>query len=663
MSVPWPAGRPTSVITDDLTPRHGLPSGGSNRRWHPGSVALVVLLWLALHVGGLFSPGLLDDVDSVYLEVAREMLTRHDFVTPYVDGIRFFDKPPLMYWLAAGSMRLFGVHDWAGRLPLALLTLALLLTTYALGVVLFPAVSPLRHPDRAGLYAALALGTSIGPYLYTRFFLPDVALALWRALAVLFLLVALKRARPQDPDSGGAMSSPLTPRSALWPMLRFAVSLALNSLTKGLVGVVLTLGIALAYMAAQGQLRLLRRLHLPAATLVFFFVAAPWHILAALRNPAVPMPSGVGLPARAGWAWFYLYNEHIARFLSQRIPHDYGQVPIPLFWFLALMWVFPWVVFLPAAVRPILPRVRDRLNRQTHEATLALLVWDSAVLLFFTVSARPEYYSLPALTALAILVGALLARADLPEAAASRRAVLRCSLFLLVPIGLAAAVLASYFVVSSPTPAPNADIATLLAQDSTNPADYNLSLSHLADLTAISMGFFRIPLAVLALSMLALGPVSHVIRRSGRTLAANLVLTAAAAGLLLAIHGGLTRFYPILGSKPLALAVLQQQRRSPRSDDLLLIDGELTAGSSLLFYMQEPAHLVNGRMNGTWFGAFWPDASSIFETDASLDRLWSGPGRVFLLTAHPAARTADLARFALVRTLASAGGKSILTNR
>ena len=67
------------------------------------------------------------------------MLQRHDFVTPTIDGIRFFDKPPLMYWLAAGSFRLFGVHDWAGRLPLALLTLALLLATYALGLRLFAA--------------------------------------------------------------------------------------------------------------------------------------------------------------------------------------------------------------------------------------------------------------------------------------------------------------------------------------------------------------------------------------------------------------------------------------------------------------------------------------------------------------------------------------------
>ena len=74
---------------------------------NPRSLAMIVLAWFVLQIGGLFTPGLLDDVDSIYIEIAREMLHRHDFVTPYVDGVRFFDKPPLMYWMAAGSMKVF----------------------------------------------------------------------------------------------------------------------------------------------------------------------------------------------------------------------------------------------------------------------------------------------------------------------------------------------------------------------------------------------------------------------------------------------------------------------------------------------------------------------------------------------------------------------------
>src|SRR5271154_5242239 len=103
-------------------------------RWNPRSLLLLFLAWLLLQFSGLFSPGLLDDVDSIYIEIAREMLQRHDFVTPYVNGIRFFDKPPLMYWMASSSMAVFGQTDWAARIPLAIAVLALLLATYALGI-------------------------------------------------------------------------------------------------------------------------------------------------------------------------------------------------------------------------------------------------------------------------------------------------------------------------------------------------------------------------------------------------------------------------------------------------------------------------------------------------------------------------------------------------
>src|SRR5580698_6716495 len=137
-----------------------------SRRWSPRSVSILVLTWFVLQIGGLFTPGLLDDVDSIYTEIAREMLHRHDYVTPYVDGIRFFDKPPLMYWMAAGSMKIFGEFDWAARLPLALAVLALLLSVYALGLRLFRTSSPHNARDRGALYSALAMATAIGPYLF-----------------------------------------------------------------------------------------------------------------------------------------------------------------------------------------------------------------------------------------------------------------------------------------------------------------------------------------------------------------------------------------------------------------------------------------------------------------------------------------------------------------
>jgi hypothetical protein len=191
---------------------------------------------------------------------------------------------------------------------------------------------------------------------------------------------------------------------------------------------------------------------------------------------------------------------------------------------------------------------------------------------------------------------------------------------------------------------------------------YNLSLSHITDLTGAAMGFFRGPLAATALGMLGIGPISFLMRRKGRTYAANLTLAAAMTITLLAAHEGLVRFYPILGSKGLALAINQAQQTAPRSDDLILIDGELTSGSTLIFYTGQQVHLINGRVNGLWFGSFWPDSPGIFETENSLRQLWAGPRRIFLFTYNPNTRTKDLTPYNPVHTLASAGGKTVLTN-
>lgn len=660
-----------------------------DRRWRPVSLLLILLPWLLLQLGGLFSPGLLDDVDSIYLQIAREMLHRHDFVTPTIDGVRFFDKPPLPYWMAAGSMRLFGEHDWAARLPLALGVLALLYAVYALGLRLFARLGPPGKADRAGLYAALALATSIGPYLYTRFYIPDILIALWMTLSVYLLLVAEERV---------ALG-----RSALWPSFGFGAVAALSLLTKGLIGIVFPLAVTFLYLGLTRQLPLLRRLHLLAGTLAFLGLAAPWHVLAAWRNPAIAMPAGVGLPARAGWAWFYLYNEHIARFAGRRIPHDYGQVPIPLFWLLLVLWLMPWAAFLPAALwsagRTLRQGAHARLRFDSdaeasfalsadhidftagsklslERGALILLLWAGTILGFFTLSSRQEYYHLPALPALALLTGALLAAADrslflsassgvkaelhMERAPAfwtgAARQVRRSSLYALVPLGLGLFLLCTFLALTAHRPAAGVSLDQLL---SSNPELYNLSLGHVFDLTAEAMGFFQGPLLTVGLAMLLLGPGTHLLRRRGYTLAANLVLAGAMSAVLLAAHEGLVRFYPILGSEDLAEAIEAQRGITDR----VLIDGELTAGSTLLFYTNASVGLVNGRVNGPWFGGFWPDAPHIFLGDRDLEVLWAGPQRVFLLTYTPAKRFPELARFGPVYNFAASGGKTILTNR
>src|SRR5256885_7461474 len=144
----------TSASRDDATSARAPFVVASPRTAHfrYASLGVIFLLWIAIYFSGIFNPPLLDDVDTIHAEAAREMVLRHDWVTLYTDGIRYLEKAPLMYWGVAASYELFGVKDWSTRLPLVLGVLALLLATYALG----------KHAygERGGFYSAVVLTTS-----------------------------------------------------------------------------------------------------------------------------------------------------------------------------------------------------------------------------------------------------------------------------------------------------------------------------------------------------------------------------------------------------------------------------------------------------------------------------------------------------------------------
>src|SRR2546421_11372332 len=160
-------------------------SSTNHTKYSIGSIAVIASLWAAIYLAGMFTPALLDDADSVHAEAAREMFLRHDWVTLHTNGIRYLEKAPLMYWGVAGSYLLFGVSEWSTRLPLMLGVLGLLFATYALGSQ--------SYGDRGGFYSALVLGTALGPYLFTRFLIPDILVGLWLALSFYFFFADTER--------------------------------------------------------------------------------------------------------------------------------------------------------------------------------------------------------------------------------------------------------------------------------------------------------------------------------------------------------------------------------------------------------------------------------------------------------------------------------------
>src|SRR2546427_2791420 len=335
------------------------PAGDRKRSY----LHVVVLLFAgAVYLGCTISPpSLMDDVDAVQAQIARNMLASGDWVTARLDGVPYLEKAPLIYWAIAISYKIFGVHDWVARIPIALSAIALCWLTAAFGAWAFG--------KRAGFYAGLCLATCIGLFLFTRILIPDVMLTFAVTLALWSFLRALDEEEP---------------RPRLWAFL-LAVGLGVGLLLKSLIGVVFPIAAGAIYLYFAGGLfspRTWKRLHVLSGSIVVILIAAPWHILATLRNPpyfAATLHSGPG--EYHGFLWFYFINEQFLRFLNLRYPRDYNTVPRLHFWLLNLVWLFPWSVFLPAVAK-LSFKPADRAGR----ARLLSLCWIGFLLVFFTFS-------------------------------------------------------------------------------------------------------------------------------------------------------------------------------------------------------------------------------------------------------------------------------------
>lgn len=586
------------------------------------SFVILVCIWFLTQFVGIFAPPLMDDVDGIHVEAVKEMVARHDYVTLYVDGIRYLDKPPLPYWLGAASIHLFGVHDWAVRLPLALSVLVLILYVYGMGRRLFG--------ERAGFYSACAIATAIGPYIFTRFFIPDVMVALWMTIAA-DLTIRMVR----EIETKGS--------ATVLQAVLFSVVCTCALLTKGLIGIVFPLALLGLYLVFTGRAKYPLKMHPVLAGGTFFLTALPWHILAAVQNEA----SGQS----KGWVWFYFLNEQIDRYINKRIPHDYNTVPLLVFWLLLVVWTLPWGIYLGGAAWELW---RTRGPLRMAGPRFLFVLWAALVVVFFSFSTRQEYYTLPAVPALALLLGIYLAKEEETEPARGS-AWARASAGGLFVVGLAVAAVCGYLAIVAQTPAPGAELYEELTK---HPQDYTLSTGHFLDLTTSAFGFFRMPLAGMAVSMLAMTGLSFWFRIKGKLYAANLTLAIGMCAVICFVHEGLTVFYPILGSEPLAEAIHSQWK----AGDVVVLDGEYSNGSSINFYLGEPVYMLDGRVNNLWYGSLYADAPHRFETANSFLYLWQGSGRVFFVT-HDHARTEEWQRKHGGALVASSSGKFVLLNR
>jgi 4-amino-4-deoxy-L-arabinose transferase-like glycosyltransferase len=604
---------PISLIEEEKQERHG----SRVAYW-----ALAVV-FLAVYMGSMFTPGLLDDADSTHAEAAREMVVTGDYVTLHVNGIRYLEKPPLPYWLVAISYKVLGVNEFSTRLPMVLAVMLLGVLGFCWGRRAFG--------ERTGIYAGLFVYTCAGVYLFTRIFIPDVLLSLLIAAALYFFLTALE------------------PEAEAWRWYAGYAMMALGVLTKGLIALVFPCGAAFFFLLVTGEWRRWREFRLISGLLLFLAIAAPWHILAGLRNP--------GTAEHHGFFWFYFVNEHFLRFLGKRYPRDYSKLPAALYWTLHLVWLFPWSLYLPAAVKTAAAAWRGQRSDFAARTRLLCWIWAGVVLIFFALSTNQEYYTFPAYLPLLLLLADGVSQCEWAECDGGVRAGwLTTSAGLLAVIGVAASAILLVGLWKSRSLPFEPDIGRLLSEQDTEA--YTLSTSHMLDLSYASFAALRLPAALAAVVLLVAPLVSFILRLFRRHYSATWVLGAGLAVFLVAAHIALGRFGPYLSSKELA----QEIASRARSEDQVMIYGDQAFGSSLLFYLRRPIDLVEGRTTSMWFGSNFADAPKIYLSDADLQRDWVGSGRVFLFVPpQQKARVDGLLPTKFV--IAELSGKYVYSNR
>ncbi|MFZ2060594.1 MAG: glycosyltransferase family 39 protein [Candidatus Binatus sp.] len=436
-------------------------------------LTIYALLAVILYLPGLGRPALWEPDEGRYAEIAREMVLSGDYVTPRDDFELYFEKPPLAYWAEAAAIRIFGPNEFAVRLPAALFSVGQVVATAALAEVMFGAT--------AGFFAALVLALSPLFFGFARFATLDPALAFFLTAALATFYLAAR----EDSFS--------QPSARRW-MLISAAMLAMGTLAKGPIALLLAGAIALAWLAIEHRLREIVRMPLVWCGLIYAAIVLPWFILMEARNP--------------GFLRFFFIHEHLERYTTSS-EHGWGP------WFfisIVLGGMWPWIFFVPlgwSAMRAddILPNSVPASSRRSDASFLA--IWFIVIFVFFSIPrSKLGSYILPALPPLAIVAGYGLARLRAVDDSSRRR------LFALIAIAnlvLASAVFIFVELARGPINAALGADALLIATVLAAGAVVMYALGRNASRVTQAIG-------ALALAMLATVPLSARIREDASSI-------------------------------------------------------------------------------------------------------------------------------------------------
>jgi 4-amino-4-deoxy-L-arabinose transferase-like glycosyltransferase len=568
----------------------------------PFGVAVVVA---ALVFSGLGAAPFVDPPEGFHTEIAREMLARGDFVTPRLDGVRYFDKPPLLYWLIALSSWPAGPTPFAARLWSALAVVGVAGVTAYLGMLL--------GGLRVGLLAGIMVAANMGVFLFGRFVKPDLLFVFCIMLAYLgFALTYLGRGR--------------------WPLALFYGALGLATLAKDLLGAIGPL-VAVALFLWITRERPLRPWLPWWGVALFAAVALPWYALVEARNH--------------GFLWYTIVDNHLLNFARQRAFPD-EDVPLGALEFVivTVLAFLPWTLAVPAGVARSLRGPRES---ATDRLWVLLTLWAGLVLVFFTLAPfKLPHYGLPAFPALALLA----ARAwdetmsAAPGAVGPRTLLLPMLLvFAGVTVTLAAAGADMLPISREALSAVDVTARNLEARGQT-PAATPL---------AAFAGVIRVSTSVFVVGTMALG-IAFRRRAAGAGVA---VALATVFAFLPSVGNGMAEFARLRSARPIAEALAL--RLTP--GDLVVHEGSLENSGSLLLQLPVPIPVVDGLQSNLAFGSTFPEGREIFWDAARVREAWARPGRHFLISVAAADRSVVRALPAeRVHLLFERGGRRLYSN-
>jgi len=571
-----------------------------------------VALGVALVVMGLYFVGLgaspfIDPPEGFHAEVAQSMRATGDLVTPRAGGVRYFDKPPVLYWLMAVSFGVEGPTPFAARLWSALAAVGVAAVTAHLGVLL--------GGPRLGLLAGLMVAANLGMFLYGRIVKPDMLFIFWILLAYAGFVVAYQgRGR--------------------WGLSLFYASLGLATLSKDLLGALGPLLVIAAFFWLTRERPLAPWIPWWGVALAAG-IALPWYLLVEARNH--------------GFLWYTIVDNHVLNFVRQRVFPD-EDVPLGSVEFLVvtLLAFLPWTLALPWALRRAFRRPWED---ATARLWLLFALWGVLVVGFFTVSPfKLPHYGLAAFPALALLAARAWDETLDGVPGSARPRALTAPLLVLFACATAALWLVWSGVVRVPPEAlASLDMATR-NQAARGQAGPQPPLGPW--LPILLRGALIMSAATVAMAV--------AVWRRAAALGVGIALATTIAFLPAVAGEGMAQFVRARSVAPLAEALVR--RLAP--GDVVAHEGPIENGATLLLRVAEPVKIVNGLQSNLAFGATFADAHETFWDSPRLEAAWAGPRRVFLVSGVGPGRSVVRALPpARVHLLAQGGGRRLYSNR